>query len=64
MQTKGENFRSHCDRDASAKLLQAQDDCGDLCKINSNVAMIINVPVNPSAQAVGTGWGIAGGDRI
>ena len=46
---------------ASAKLLQAQDDCGDLCKINSNVAMIINVPVNPSAQAVGTGWGIAGG---
>jgi len=42
-------------------LLQAQDDCGDECKLNSNLAMIVSVPVNPSAQAVGTGWGIVGG---
>ena len=39
------------------QLLRAQDDCGDECKINSNLAMIINVPVNSTAQVVGTGWG-------
>ena len=43
-------------------LLRAQgDDCGDECKMNSNLAMIINVPVSSSAQVVGTGWGIVGG---
>ena len=41
--------------------LHAQNDCGDECKINSNLAMVVNVPVNPTAQAVGTGWGIVGG---
>jgi hypothetical protein len=41
--------------------LHAQDDCGDECRINSNLAMVVNVPVNPTAQAVGTGWGIVGG---
>ena len=43
------------------QLLQAQDDCGDDCKLNTNLAMIISMPVNPSAQVVGTGWGIVGG---
>ena len=37
--------------------LQAQDDCGDECKLNANLAGVINVPVNSTAQAVGTGWG-------
>ncbi len=46
---------------AAVQVLQAQDDCGDECRINSNVAMVINVQVNASAQAVGAGWGIAGG---
>lgn len=46
---------------AAVQLLQAQDDCGDECRINTNLALVINVPVNASAQAVGTGWGIAGG---
>jgi hypothetical protein len=41
--------------------LKAQDDCGDECKINSNLAMVVNVPVNLTAEAVGTGWGIVGG---
>jgi len=43
------------------QLLQAQDNCGDDCRLNTNLAMIISVPVNPSAQVVGTGWGIVGG---
>ncbi len=43
-------------------ILQAQDDdCGDECRLNTNLAMIINEPVSSSAQAVGTGWGIVGG---
>ena len=47
---------------ASLRPLQAQDEsCGDDCKINSNVAMIVNVPVNPTAQVAGTGWGAAAG---
>ena len=37
--------------------LQAQYNCGDECKINSNLAAVINVPVNSTAQVVGTGWG-------
>jgi hypothetical protein len=41
--------------------LHAQDDCGDECRINSNLAMVVNVPVNPTAQVVGTGWGLVGG---
>lgn len=42
-------------------ILQAQDDCGDECKVNTNLAMIINVPVSSSAKVIGTGWGIVGG---
>lgn len=49
---------------AAVQVLQAQDDCGDECRINSNVAMVINVQVNASAQAVGAGWGIAGESDI
>jgi hypothetical protein len=44
-----------------AQLLQAQDDCGDECKINTNLAVVLNVPVPPTAQVLGMGWGIAGG---
>jgi hypothetical protein len=46
---------------ATVPLLQAQDDSGDECRINTNLAMVINAPVNTSAQAVGTGWGMARG---
>jgi hypothetical protein len=42
-------------------LLQAQEDCGDECRLNTNLAMIISTPVSSSAQVVGTGWGIVGG---
>src|SRR5437899_7224884 len=48
----------------SVPLLQAQDDCGDECKLNSNLAMIVSVPVNPSlrlsapAGALWAVWGI------
>jgi hypothetical protein len=46
----------------SSQILQAQDDdCGDECRLNTNLAMIVNVPVSSSAQVVGTGWGIVGG---
>lgn len=45
----------------SVQRLQAQDDCGDECRINTNLAMVINVPVNASSQAVGGGSGMAGG---
>jgi hypothetical protein len=41
--------------------LHGQDDCGDECRVNSNLAMVVNVPVNPTAQVVGTGWGLVGG---
>jgi len=47
---------------APVQILQAQDDsCGDECKINTNLGMIVSVPVSSSAQVVGTGWGIVGG---
>jgi len=42
-------------------ILHAQDDCVDDCRLNTNLAMIINVPVSSSAQVIGTGWGIVGG---
>src|SRR5215510_4961249 len=35
--------------------------CGDHCKINSNLAFVINVPLNPTAQVATTGWGAVGG---
>jgi len=47
---------------APLQILRAQEgDCGDECKINSNLAMVISSPVSSSAQVVGTGWGIVGG---
>ena len=46
---------------AVASVLYAQDDCGDECKVNTNVAMVVSAPVSSSAQVVGTGWGIVGG---
>jgi len=47
---------------SAPQILQAQgDDCGDECKLNTNIAMIVNEPVSSSAQVVGTGWGIVGG---
>jgi hypothetical protein len=41
--------------------LQAQDGCDNECKINSNLAMVVNVPVASTAQVVGIGWGGVGG---
>src|SRR5215467_11099540 len=35
--------------------------CGDNCKINSNLAFVINVPLNPMAQVATPGWGGVGG---
>ena len=32
-----------------------------MCKINSNVAMVLNVPVSSTAQVTGIGWGATGG---
>ena len=46
---------------APVQMVQAQDDCGDECKLNTNLAMTLNVPARSSAQVVGTGWGIVGG---
>lgn len=46
---------------AAVQPLQAQDDCGNECRINTNVAVVTNFPVAASAQSVGAGWGIAGG---
>jgi outer membrane protein with beta-barrel domain len=43
------------------QIVQAQEDCGDECKLNTNLGMIVSFPVNPSAQVVGAGWGIVGG---
>jgi hypothetical protein len=33
------------------------EDCGDHCSINSNLAVVIHVPLNPTSQVVSTGWG-------
>jgi len=41
--------------------LYAQDDCADSCKINSNLAMVLNMPVSSTSQVAGTGWGAVGG---
>jgi hypothetical protein len=43
------------------QLLYAQDNCGDECRLNDNVAMILNVPVNSTAEVVSIGWGLVGG---
>src|SRR5271155_1309731 len=44
-----------------AHVLHAQDECGDECKANTNLAMVISAPVGSSARVMGTGWGIVGG---
>jgi hypothetical protein len=31
--------------------------CGDECKINSNVAIVVNAPLNPTSQVASPGWG-------
>jgi outer membrane protein with beta-barrel domain len=46
---------------APLRPLHAQDDCVSRCKINSNLAMVMNMPVSQTAQAAGTGWGATGG---
>jgi len=37
------------------QLLQAQDDCGDECKLNTNLAGVINVPVNSTGHRCRSG---------
>jgi hypothetical protein len=46
---------------AVAPVLQAQDECGNECKVNTNLGMVINAPASSSAHVVGIGWGIVGG---
>ncbi|HWI67790.1 MAG TPA: hypothetical protein VNS88_05370, partial [Nitrospiraceae bacterium] len=46
---------------APPQRLHAQDDCGEVCKINSNLAMVLNIPVSSTAQVTGIGWGATGG---
>jgi hypothetical protein len=42
--------------------LQAQDyDCEDECKINSNVALVINKPLSTTAEVASAGWGAVAG---
>jgi hypothetical protein len=43
------------------QLLQAQDDPGGESKINSSLAMVLNLPVSSTAQVAGAGWGATGG---
>jgi Outer membrane protein beta-barrel domain len=40
--------------------LLAQD-CDEECKVNDNIAMVVNVPVNSTAQVAGIGWGAVAG---
>ena len=35
--------------------------CGDQCKVNSNLAAVVNVPLDPTAQVATLGWGGVGG---
>jgi hypothetical protein len=35
--------------------------CGDHCKVNSNLAVVVNVPLNPTARFATVGWGGVGG---
>jgi Outer membrane protein beta-barrel domain len=41
--------------------LHAQDDCSGVCKVNTNLAMVANVPVSSTAHVTGVGWGVVGG---
>jgi hypothetical protein len=42
-------------------LLHAQGDCTGACRVNSNLAMVLNIPVSSTAHVTGLGWGVAGG---
>jgi len=46
---------------APAQTVLAQDECRGMCKLNSNVAMMLNMPVNQTGEVMGTGWGAGGG---
>jgi len=37
--------------------LAAQDKCIEACRVNTNLAAVVNVPVNPTAQVAGIGGG-------
>jgi hypothetical protein len=41
--------------------LFAQGDCDEECKVNTNVAMVVNVTVGSTAQVAGIGWGAVAG---
>jgi hypothetical protein len=45
---------------APLQRLHAQD-CGDECKVNTNVGVSANVPLNPTSQVAVPGWGALGG---
>ncbi len=36
-------------------------DCDEECKVNTNVAMDVNVPISSTAQVAGIGWGAVAG---
>ena len=46
---------------AQLQLLRVQDDCGSGCKVNSNLAMVLNRSVDSTAKVMGSGWGESGG---
>jgi Outer membrane protein beta-barrel domain len=46
---------------ALAQTLHAQEECDDDCRLNTNLAIVINAPISSSAEVVGTGWGLVGG---
>jgi Outer membrane protein beta-barrel domain len=41
--------------------LHAQNDCGDECKVNTNLGIVVNFPVGETGQVAKTGWGALGG---
>jgi len=46
---------------AQVQFLRAQDDCGSGCKVNSNLAMVLNRSVDSTAKVMDRGWGASGG---
>ena len=49
---------------ASMQRLHGQIDenaCGDACKINTNLGVVVNVPLNPTSQVATVGWGAVAG---
>ena len=37
------------------------EDCGNDCRLNSNVAMMVNLPAGPTSNVAATGWGTVAG---